>query len=172
MALCAGTAQAQLRALDPHVGDMGPGTCSLREPRADLRQPCAFERVYALPGVNQSLVRFDSGIAAVFARSEYTQTRRGVVATIPAGTVFYIGKLPDSLTKIVPATAKSGLSAASPAVFSAAADRVPSGSSAATAQAKRVELRADKLPEAVPQVASIWGGEAERSKRLDQLLGK
>ena len=172
VALCAASAHAQLRLLDPTLGDVGPGSTSLREPRADLRQPAAFERVYALPGVHQSLVRFDSGIAAVFARSEYTQTSRGLIATIPAGTVFYIGKLPESLSKLAAPTTRSGLSAAAPAAFSAAAERAPSGSSAAASSAKKVDLRADKLPEVQALPASIWGSEGERSRRLDQLLGQ
>jgi hypothetical protein len=93
-----------LRSVEAGVGDVGPLSTSTRELRVDLRQPANFDRVYALPTRNGvggrtpgGFVRFDSGIAAVFPRSEYTPTPWGPVADIPAGTTFYIGRLPDSM---------------------------------------------------------------------------
>ncbi len=93
---------AGLRSVEAGVGDIGPLSTSPREMRIDLRQ-AGFERVFAIPGQNRpgagptNFVRFDSGLAAVFPRSEYRRTPWGPVAEIPAGTTFYIGKLPDSV---------------------------------------------------------------------------
>lgn len=171
--LTASTASAQLRPVEPGVGDIGPASRSLRIPSADLRVPRDFDRVFAAgSGSQQTLVRFDGGIAAVFPRSEYRRNARGgLSARIPAGTVFYIGGLPDSL--ISPAlapTRQSGFTAAAtpaPAIFAGAQ---PQAGPAASPVSSKIDLRADQRTQAPAAPASIWGTPEERARRIDALV--
>lgn len=84
-------AQQDLKAVDPNVGDRGPLATSFREASLDLRQPTNFDRVYRVPGNEERFMRASGALYAVFPRSIYVQTRSGSIATIPDGTVFYIG---------------------------------------------------------------------------------
>lgn len=173
LALTGANAFAQLRAVEPGVGDIGPASRSLRVPSADLRVPRDFDRVFAAgSGDNQSLVRFDGGIAAVFPRSEYRRNARGgLSARIPAGTVFYIGALPDSLVSPALApTRESGFRAAAtpaPAIFAGARQQADS---AVTTVSRKVDLRADQRIQTPAAPASIWGTPEERARRIDALV--
>lgn len=96
---------AGLRPVEANVGDTGALSTSPRELRVDLRQAAGFDRVYQLPwrmgtgglGRPGDFVRFDSGVAAVFPRSQYVMTAYGPATAVPAGTTFYIGRLPESV---------------------------------------------------------------------------
>lgn len=95
-----------LQVVDPGVGDVGPLGISTRSLPVDLRSPSGFDRVYRVPGssrgvggfattpVGERLARVDGGITAVFDRSEYVQTKKGIRPVFPANTVFYIGDSP------------------------------------------------------------------------------
>lgn len=72
------------------VEDIGPLGESFEIPMADLRVPTGFERVYRAPG--GGLMRVSGAIHAVFPRSEYVATQRGVIPVVPAGAVFYLGE--------------------------------------------------------------------------------
>lgn len=143
-----------LKAIEAGVGDVGPLSISARELRVDLRQAAGFDRVYQLPwqtGASGSkpggFVRFDSGIAAVFPRSEYRQTPWGQVAEIPAGTTFYIGRLPDSVLQAgTSSRSPSSLLRVDRGVDMAVRDSRPA-STAAPRVATRVDMRAPAQPE-------------------------
>lgn len=87
-----------LKRLDQGYEDIDPLRTSLRLQPVDLRMPMDFDTVYSLPGrgATDRLVRMSGALAAVFPRSEYTPTERGVVVHVPASTVFYIGSLPSA----------------------------------------------------------------------------
>ncbi|MBY0262378.1 MAG: hypothetical protein K2Q20_08540 [Phycisphaerales bacterium] len=103
-----------LTPVEQNVGDLGPLTTSLRTPPADLRTPMEFDRVYRVPGSSRGinipqalspaggqdgsrLARVSGGITAVFPSSDYMQTKKsGIVPVVPAGTVFYIGPIPQA----------------------------------------------------------------------------
>jgi hypothetical protein len=88
-----------LERVDPGVGDVDPLRASLRDLSVDLRASGDFSAPYRLQGdasADDRFVRFGGGTTAVFPRSVYTSTRRGVVAEVPPGTVFYIGGVPAS----------------------------------------------------------------------------
>lgn len=96
-------AQAQivrLRPVDQGVADQGPLSTSQRVSPSDLRVPGGFDRVYSLGGTKSGgmFARISGGITAVFPRSHYTPTPDGYAAETPAGTVYYIGRLPPALT--------------------------------------------------------------------------
>jgi hypothetical protein len=79
------------RVVDQGFEDVGPVAASLRQERADLRVPSGFERVYEVPGVDGLLMRADGGLRAVFPRSTYRVTERGVRPIVPPGTVWTFG---------------------------------------------------------------------------------
>jgi hypothetical protein len=96
------TQAAPVRAQDvPQVVDQGGGdrhslSQSLRVMPVDL-SPHGFERVYAVPGRDDLLMRTNGALYAVFDQSTYSrdpQRRGSMRAVVPAATVFYIGR-PD-----------------------------------------------------------------------------
>lgn len=81
------------------MGDRHSLSHSLRVMPVDL-SPHGFERVYAVPGRDDLLMRTNGALYAVFDQSTYTRDpqKRGTMrAVIPAATVFYIGR-PDFRT--------------------------------------------------------------------------
>ena len=103
-------AHAQSPSRDPNAIDAAPRVVdqmgdrhslshSLRVMPVDL-SPHGFERVYAVPGRDDLLMRTNGALYAVFDQSTYTrdpQKRGAMRAVIPAATVFYIGR-PDFRT--------------------------------------------------------------------------
>lgn len=85
-------------------GDTGPLATSTRVTPLDLRLPIGFDRVYRIEGSGRRgrssdlFARQSGGLTAVFPRSQYIESGSGLFPEIPAGTTFYIGGLPDSLT--------------------------------------------------------------------------
>lgn len=95
VALCAcSLARAQDRPVEQGVGDVDPLQRSLRVISPDLRLDTAFEHIYRVDESDPQspFYRRAGGLYAVFPQSEYYLTREGVVAGIPAGTVFHFGK--------------------------------------------------------------------------------
>lgn len=97
--------QPGLRLVEEQFDDVSPLSNSLRVQQRDPRRPVDFDRVYRVDGNlrlfggGQRFVRIDSGIVAVFSRSEYTPVKQGVLrADIPAGTVFYLGDVRSILS--------------------------------------------------------------------------
>lgn len=80
-----------LQVVDQGVEDATPLSASLRDPRADLREPTDFERLYRVPGRPDLLMRRSGAMSAVFPDSDYAVTRFGLVPLVPAGTVWMIG---------------------------------------------------------------------------------
>lgn len=83
--------------LDQTRQDTGPLSTSLLMQPTDLRVPLDFEDVYRIGGPRgdgERLARISGGLAAVFPRSTYRVTSKGVQAQVPPGTVFYLGSLP------------------------------------------------------------------------------
>ena len=99
------------RVVDQGVADAGELSISQRLVPLDLRLPTSFERVYefaapsplggagggfggAGPGGRDAptlMARSDAGITAVFPRSSYRAVPGGLMAEVPAGTIFHIG---------------------------------------------------------------------------------
>lgn len=79
--------------VDAAVADRNSLSTSLRAMPVDL-SPHGFERVYAVPGRDDLLMRSNGALYAVFSQSNYARDpRRGNLrVVIPASTVFYIGR--------------------------------------------------------------------------------
>ena len=106
LAACSAQAVAQqqslhgLRPVDQRVADHGPLSTSLRWVEYGLREPYSFSELYQLPVGQQNYVRRNAGLWAVFPRSLYVPGEEGEVASVPAGTMYYIGGPLEVLPKI------------------------------------------------------------------------
>lgn len=92
----------RLRPVDAGRQDTGPLSTSTRVTQLDLRLPLGFDKVYRIDGSSPASSKFarkSGGLTAVFNRSQYMQVSNGaMVAEIPAGTTFYIGNLPQTVS--------------------------------------------------------------------------
>ncbi|MCA9295195.1 MAG: hypothetical protein KC983_01735 [Phycisphaerales bacterium] len=84
------TEPTYLHPIEAGIGDVGPGSTSLRIIETGLDMPSGFAKVYRSP-IAGHFMRVDGALHAVFPRSRYTPTQQGDVPTVPDGTVFYIG---------------------------------------------------------------------------------
>lgn len=140
----------------------------------DLRLPLGFDRVYRVvePGrsmLNQRYARSSGALTAVFPRSQYTPTRDGVVPEIPAGTIFYIGGLPDDIFSTPPPAIRRG-----PTYIDRAARAVPSNAEPADLPRENVARSADRVTRRDvierPTPASIMTDEGFRQARVGELI--
>lgn len=117
--------------MEQTIGDVDPLRRGSRLVPLDLRTPSNFDRVYRIPGAARGIpadpfgasagggdrfVRISGAVTAVFPRSEYTPTRGGLAAEIPAGTVFHIGRLDLPDAPVPPRTAPGQISSAAPSM--------------------------------------------------------
>lgn len=81
------------RPVRPNVSDTGPLSRDLLRLEPGLRVPRGFERVFELRTAagDRVLLRRNGAVTAVFPRSVYTASRRGLLAEVPPGTTFIIG---------------------------------------------------------------------------------
>lgn len=140
----------------------------------DLRLPLGFDRVYRVvePGrsmLNQRYARSSGALTAVFPRSQYTPTRDGVVPEIPAGTVFYIGGLPDDFFSTPPPAIRRG-----PTYIDRAVRAVPSNAEPADLLREKLVRSADRATRRDvierPTPASIMTDEGFRQARVCGLI--
>ena len=142
----------------------------------DLRMPLDFDAVYAFRGgATDRLVRMSGALAAVFPRSEYTPTERGIRVHVPANTVFYIGNLPagaEEAPRVVApgsAAARADLGRAESAADGLA--RTLDASIAAFANDGGAMSGARAAPRAVATTGrGIMNDEGYRAARVRQLL--
>lgn len=172
---------SQPRPVEQGVGDLNPLQISNRLEPLDLRRPTGWERVYRLNGVpgrdggRGLFARFDGGIAAVFPWSSYESTRRGAVATVPAGTKYYIGVLPESLTEAKPAEEpEASFNYLDRSARAGQPERPVQFIETAQQNSARPALRTGGTvePSAPPAGPSIWTSEAYRRARLEELLAR
>jgi len=144
------------------VEDLGPLGESFEVPMSDLRVPTGFDRVYRAPG--GGLMRINGAIHAVFPRSEYVATPRGVTPIVPAGAVFYLGEPRawslDASGEPTPARA-TGSGAASPL-------RVDNRLTARVAPARAGGR--DERSRPASDRATVMTDESYRRKRLASIL--
>ncbi|MEQ8844052.1 MAG: hypothetical protein RIB58_04285 [Phycisphaerales bacterium] len=156
-------AQTELQRVDAGVSDVDPLATSLREANfaTDLRHDTAFEYVYVAPGRPDSLMRVAGGLTAVFPRSVYIPTAFGKTPVIPANTVFYVGGIPETITR----------GANERAAASRLKNRVTpvemGGLAADLDEAVLSEWRPDRSPG-----RADMGDEAYRRQRLSQLTNR
>ena len=89
--------------IDQKVGDRNSLSTSARVMQVDL-SPHGFERLYAVPGRDDLMMRTNGALYAVFSQSAYIrdpQKKGALKAVVPAATIFYIGR-PDF--RVIPST--------------------------------------------------------------------
>lgn len=138
--------------------DVNPLSRSFTVPRADLRVPMDFDRVYRISsdlnlfGRRQEyFARASGGMWAVFPMSTYTQTPAGRIAQVPPGTVWVLGD-PTSAARPLP--------------------KAPDTRSAAPLDL-RIDMSAPPPgPPATPRPdqRTIWTSETYRQERISTLL--
>jgi hypothetical protein len=194
-----GSRPGTLRPVDQGVADLGPLGIGRQSLQRDLRTSDDFQNLYSFQrtdvfGRQETLFfRRAGAITAVFPRSAYVPTRRGLAPTIPAGTIFYLGdppeppgpraresdeKPPHFVDNAAPSAAMPAPGAtrlvleAPPAMLAPPTDEampeVAMEALMARSQANRVAaLQAGELS---PPPPSIWQDEAYRGERMVQLL--
>jgi len=80
-----------LKPVEQSVEDVSQLSTSFRYIEPGLLKPSGFDRVYRYSGRTDFFVRIDGATHAVFPKSTYVPSRHGDIATVPPGTVFYIG---------------------------------------------------------------------------------
>jgi hypothetical protein len=182
------------RPTEPIIGDNGPLSVSQRALPVDMRVGSGFDRLYKMDaklklfgGQAESdyYMRMSGGVTAVFPRSSYVQTREGLAAEIPAGTVFSLG---GNINQLVSGQPVSGQPATQPAgqpparpgsgfIDRSARPQPPAREDKPGARPEPAP-RADTAPPerkastevAADRVKSIWLDEAYRQQRLSELL--
>lgn len=195
--------QPQLKPVEPGRTDTGPLAASNRVLPADLRMPLGFDRVYrfqARAGGRSPVEMFarrSGGVTAVFPRSQYTESPEGPIPSVPPGTTFYLGSLPDSVTGGDGAGSRNSPPRQAPANFVDRSAREPRADNSITTGVRQLDPRViarsaatgtpqpggptgpdDRPVEALltsgPRVApprpSVFGDETYRQKTVQKLL--
>jgi hypothetical protein len=145
----------------PGLGDTGPLARDLgRESRTPDTQ--GFSRVFELPrrpGQPRRFARVDGGLIAVFPASNYEETEEGPVATVPAGTVYYVGSgwMAQLMLQQLPAGAGGVLAA-------------PTGVDMSSNPARSNAVDPTRPAPRTEDGRSIWTDETYRRERLTALL--
>lgn len=179
---------AQPVRVEPGISDVDPTAMVRVDPWADLRAPLGWDSVYrfetkGLYGeVEVKYARKSGAISAVFPRSVYTPTRRGLVAEVPPGTIWTLGDL-EAPTPPKPARSPSYIdrslstAAGGPLVVRASTkrdDRAP-GHTAPEPDKPVPPLALPRLPVETPASDSLdrfWKDDAFRARRISDLLGE
>ncbi len=175
----AGAAEAQpvqsrrprLTPVEAGMADVGPLGIGMRDQMVDLRVPTNFDRVYRVetPGrggldTQDTFVRMDGAVTAVFRRSRYTPFGDTILAEIPPDTRFYIGALPPELWS-------SPAESESPRPYNFLDLSVPTRLDPARLEA--VAPPAPNPPTALsPPPAGLWTNEEYRRSRVVRLIDR
>jgi hypothetical protein len=143
--------------IDPGQGDTSPNALSLRRLDLDLRQPSGFQHVYQISSIDafgarqNTFMRVDGAVSAVFPRSVYVPVAGTLLPDIPPGTIFYIGGLPKfgQEPRPIPGSTFLDLSV----------DNTPSGAP-------------ELPPPPVVRVSSMFTDEGYRHRRLEALMSQ
>ncbi|MBL8761093.1 MAG: hypothetical protein JNL50_07300 [Phycisphaerae bacterium] len=174
-------AEPPLEPVEQGGQDANPLAAPARMQPLDLRLPLGFDRVYRVvePGrspLNQRYARSSGALTAVFPRSQYTPTRDGVVPEIPAGTVFYIGDLPEDVFSSPPPGVRRGptyldLSArAAPPAGEASTDAGRAARDGALGRSADRVVRRDPIERPSPE--SIMTDDGFRVARVCELIDR
>ena len=183
------------RPVEPTVGDLGPLNTSQRVMPVDTRATSSFDKLYKLDArprffgdrAGEYYMRRSGAVSAVFPRSSYRVLEQGILAEVPAGTIYSlggdIGKLIDSPAPMPRRNIFSAQPVAprqEPATNPNRPDyRVPQGPSAPAAPPAAPSRgdRPRRNPEDLvyqepsePLPRSIWFDEGYRHERVSALL--
>jgi hypothetical protein len=166
-----------LEPIEQGTTDANPLAAPARVQPLDLRLPLGFDRIYRVvePGrssMNQRYARSSGAITAVFPRSQYTPTRDGVIPEIPAGTVFYIGGLPDDIFSSPPPAIRRGPTYVDRAVRATPDFAKPVDSRIAPNVPRSADRTLPREPRERPSPACIMSDEGFRQARIAELIDR
>lgn len=93
--LAEAAAPTRLRMVDQGFEDTDPLRTSFRVLNHDLRQPSGFTQLFEDTQNPGTYVRVSGGLYQVSKNTKYIHTEDGIFVGISAGTVFYIGSMPE-----------------------------------------------------------------------------
>lgn len=165
--------------IDQRYEDADQLAISLRVLNHDLRQPAGFSQLFEDTANPGTYVRISGAVYQVSRETEYRVDREGLYAPITAGTVFYIGGMPDAPPAPDQGASRNGLASASTSlVRSVAAARTVMLAQLVTPQPARVaEMRTPKpdrakMPLDDPGAAQDMADEGTRAARLRAIAAK
>lgn len=164
-----------LEPIEQGTTDANPLAAPARVQPLDLRLPLGFDRIYRVvePGrsaMNQRYARSSGAITAVFPRSQYTPTRDGVIPEIPAGTVFYLGGLPDDIFSSPPPAIRRGPTYVDRAARAAPDAAKPVNSGIVPNVPRSADRTLQREPPERPSPACIMSDEGFRRARIAELI--
>ncbi len=139
-----------LKRVEQGIADTDPLRVGRRQLGHDLRAPSGYRDVYEVhmgPGAGPGTRRFvrqNGAVYAVFPRSIYQLTDRGVSAPVPPGTIYYLGGLPPDLAR-----------AANDSSLLGDARTFPRGVSSLTRSDSRADTSAGTAPMDTPTNSSL-----------------
>jgi len=162
-----------MKPVDGGVADMGPLSGPGRSLSPGLRQPSGFDRVYEVEiDGKKYFARQNGSTVAVFPRSAYSRVDGRLTTLVPAGTVFYLGGLPDNARPVSPEEFAANYAGGKPQNLAMPVksqdNRVDLSAAAESAQgqSKKRPLSLD-----VPASSgSLWDSESYRVLRTSQLI--
>jgi len=173
----------RLERVEQGFEDVSPLAHSLERFAPEFRAPSGFDAVYRVPGEPDLLMRQSGAVRAVFGRSEYTQTRFGLRADVPAGAIYTIGEPPEYLL----GSLRGGVLRAEdgprtltgqpasrperrPGLQSAAASPLRVSGRLEPGETPRTEPRHRPDLDPARERPSVWTSELMRQRRLESLL--
>jgi hypothetical protein len=179
---------------EPTVSDLGPLNTSQRVMPLDMRATSSFDKLYKLDArprffgdraQGEYYMRRSGAVSAVFPRSSYRALEEGVLAEVPAGTVFSLGGDIGRLIDAPPPAPRRNIFSAqpvnprnepAPTNPNRPDYRVPQGPPAPPAAPARADRPRRDPAELVypgpdePLARSIWTDEGYRRERVSALL--
>ncbi|RMH25953.1 MAG: hypothetical protein D6693_08110 [Planctomycetota bacterium] len=155
-----------LRPVDESIEDVSPLRTSLFDQRLDPGPAAGFERVYTSDALPGRFARISGALWAVFPRSAYVPTERGLAAIVPENTVFYLGGPPaEAATPADPVGVSPNRVSARVSAFT--------GGEALSARARPSDrLSRPSLDAAGAGRATVWSSPLYRRARLRALLSR
>jgi len=173
--------ELRLERIEQGFEDISPLAHSLERFAPEFRSPSGFEAVYRVPGESDLLMRQSGAIRAIFGRSEYTRTRFGLRADVPAGAIYAIGEPSEHLLRslrggVIRAEDAPRTLTGQPASHASAGQQNRPTSSLRVSNrlepGKPAPQTAPEMPELDParERPSVWTSDLMRQRRLEKLL--
>jgi len=164
--------QPKMKPVDGGVADMGPLSGPGRSLSPGLRQPSGFDRVYEVEiDGKKYFARQNGSTVAVFPRSAYSRDDGRLTALVPAGTVFYLGGLPDNARPVSPEEMSLNYAGRPQNLAMPVKSQDTRVDLSASAQSARGQARNQPISfDVPPSSGSVWENENYRVQRTGQLI--
>jgi len=164
--------QPRMKPVDGGVADMGPLSTQGRSLSPGLRQPSGFDRVYEVEiDGKKYFARQNGSTVAVFPRSAYSKNNGRTTTLVPAGTVFYLGGLPDNARPVSPEEMSANYAGRPQDLAMPLKSQDTRVDLSAAAQSARGQVRNQPITlDLPPSSGNVWENESYRVQRTGQLI--